>query len=52
MAANTTCRAAKVTFVATRSVGVGPGVKMDSQRFWKNEAMIMGSDLSTGVGKV
>ena len=31
--AKTICKAAKVTFVAIRRVGVGPGVKIDSQRF-------------------
>jgi len=31
----TSCRAAKVTLVAMRRVGVGPGVKMEPQRFSK-----------------
>lgn len=31
--ARTICRAVNVTFVAIRRVGVGPGVKIDSQRF-------------------
>lgn len=26
--------------MATRRVGVGPGVKMDSQSSWKKEAMV------------
>lgn len=33
------CRAAKVTFVATRNVGVGPGVKTADQRFSTKLAM-------------
>ena len=34
------CSAAKDAFVATRRVGVGPGVKIDSQRFSKKEDMV------------
>jgi hypothetical protein len=30
-----TWSAAKEAFVATSRVGVGPGVKMESQRFWE-----------------
>jgi hypothetical protein len=34
------CRLKKVMFVAISSVGVGPGVKIDSQREVRNDAMI------------
>ena len=37
--ARTICRAAKVTFVAIRRVGVGPGVKIDSQSFVAKDAI-------------
>ena len=37
--ASTICRAAKVTFVAIRRVGVGPGVKIDSQRSVTKDAI-------------
>lgn len=35
------CRLKKVTFVAINRVGVGPGVKTDSQREVKNDAMLI-----------
>lgn len=35
------CSAANDAFVATRRVGVAPGVKMDSQRFSKKVAMFV-----------
>lgn len=35
------CRAAKVTLVARRRVGVGPAVKTDSQRLGRKSAMVV-----------
>jgi len=37
--ASITCSAANVVLVATNRVGVGPGVKMDSQRPCRKEAI-------------
>lgn len=42
---STSCRAANVTFVAMRRVGVGPGVKMDIARSVKKVAMIASADV-------
>lgn len=38
---STSWRAAKVTFVAIRRVGVGPEVKMDSQRLGRKSAILL-----------
>jgi hypothetical protein len=40
MTRNKSCSAAKETLVATRSVGVGPAVKMDSHSFSEKDAIL------------